>query len=72
MNRVLDGFVLNWENFDPHNNLVEEKFRKNVVSSTTDSFLPTEAEVYAVFHHEETLLAAIALETIKELVVNLG
>ena len=39
MNRVLDGLVLYWENFDTLHDLVKEEFGEDVVRRSTDALL---------------------------------
>ena len=57
VDRVLDCFVLDGENFDALHDLIEEKLSQNIVCGATGSFLSREAEVYSVFHDKKALLA---------------
>ena len=57
VNRVLDRLVLDWEDLDALDDLVEEELAEDVLWVIALALLPREAEVDAVFHHKEALLA---------------
>ena len=71
MNRVLDGLVLDWEDFDALNDLVQEELTQDIGRVAARALLPREAEVDSVFHHEEALLALGTLEALEKLTINL-
>ena len=72
VNRVLDCLILDWEDLDALDHLVEEELRDDVVGSTASTLLSGEAEVDAIFHHKEALLALRSLQTVEKLAVDLG
>jgi len=39
VNWIFNRFVLDWQNFDLLDDLIQEKFAKNIVSYTTGTFL---------------------------------
>ena len=57
VDRVLDRLVLDWEDLDALDDLVEEELAEDVLWVIALALLPREAEVDAVFHHKEALLA---------------
>ena len=57
VNRVLDRLVLDWKDLDALDDLVEEELAEDILWVTALTFLPREAEVDAVLHHKEALLA---------------
>ena len=57
MNRILDCLVLDWKDLDALYDLVEEELAEDVSRVATRTLLSREAEVDAVLHNKETLLA---------------
>ena len=57
VNWVLDRLVLDWKDLDALDDLVEEELAEDVLWVIALALLPREAEVDAVFHHKEALLA---------------
>jgi len=56
VNWVLDRLVLDRKDFDSLDDLVKEELSEDVVCNSTRAFLPREAEIDPVLHHEEALL----------------
>ena len=52
--------------------MVEEKLCQDVSLRVVEILVSREAEVYAVLHDEEALLALVALQTFEKLAVDLG
>ena len=71
MNRILDCLVLDWKDLDALYDLVEEELAEDVSRVATRTLLSREAEVDAVLHNKETLLALWTLKALKKLLVNL-
>ena len=71
VNRVLNGFVLDRKDLDSLHDLIEEELSENIVGRATHTLLPREAEVNAIFHDEETLLALRPLQSLEQGTINL-
>ena len=65
MDRILYCLVLHGKDFHSQHHLIEEELSQDVVVLATDVFMSREAEIDAIFHHEEALLALVPLEPLK-------